>query len=39
MFKETCPHSDLMIYDKYRGKNTCPQYVNILGPFDAVPFY
>jgi hypothetical protein len=28
MFKETWPHSELMIYDKYRGKNTHPQCVN-----------
>jgi hypothetical protein len=29
MFKETWPHSELMIYDKYRGKNTRPQCVKI----------
>jgi hypothetical protein len=27
LFEETCPHSELMIYDKYRGKNTHPQCV------------
>jgi hypothetical protein len=30
MFKETWPRSELMIYDKYRGKNTHPQCVNII---------
>jgi hypothetical protein len=28
MFKETCPRSDLMICDKYRGKKYRPQCVN-----------
>jgi hypothetical protein len=30
MFKETWPHSELMIYEKYRGKNTRPQCVKCL---------
>jgi hypothetical protein len=29
MFKETWPHSELMIYEKFRGKNTRPQCVNV----------
>jgi hypothetical protein len=36
MFKETWPHSELMIYDKYRGKKYRPQCVKITAPTCAI---